>query len=109
MGECIATFLIGVLCIVLGFAHRRGHISSLHSYHRKRVAKEDILPFGKMVGLGTIIIGSGVVALSVLLAITLYTERDLFAIIGTAIVIVCLVVGLAISFKAMIRYNKGIF
>ena len=36
-------------------------------------------------------------------------ENDVFVLVGTAIMIVSIVVGLVISFRAMIKYNKGIF
>lgn len=105
----IVAFLVGVVCIVLGISNMRGNISSLHSYHRHRVSEEDRIPFGKQVGLGTIIIGIGIIVFSVLLSVTLYTENDIFALIGTALLIMGLVIGLVISFRAMQKYNKGIF
>ena len=109
MASSIVTFLVGVVFIVLGISNRRGNISSLHSYHRNRVSEEDRIPFGKQVGWGTILIGIGIIIFSILSAVTLYTENDIFILIGTAVLIVGIVAGLIISFKAMIKYNKGIF
>ena len=109
MASNIVTFLVGVVCIVLGISNMRGNISSLHSYHRHRVSEEDKIPFGKQVGLGTVIIGIGIIIFSFLSAVTLYTENNIFTLIGTAVLIVGIVVGLIMSFKAMIKYNKGIF
>lgn len=109
MAGYIVTFIVGVICIILGVSNMRGNISSLHSYHRHRVSEEDRVPFGKQVGLGTVIIGIGIVIFSVLLAVTIYTENDIFVLIGTAGMIVGIIIGMIISFKAMIRYNKGIF
>ena len=105
----IVTFFVGIICIIIGVSNMRGNISSLHSYHRNRVSDEDKIPFGKQVGLGTIIVGVGVIIFSILSSITLYTENNVFALIGTAIMIVGIIVGLLISFAAMIKYNKGIF
>lgn len=105
----IVTFLVGCVCIVLGISNMRGNISSLHSYHRHRVSKEDTIPFGRQVGLGTIIVGIGVVIFSVLSSVTLYTESNIFILAGTAFLIIGIVLGLIISFRAMIKYNKGIF
>ena len=105
----IVTFLVGVVCIVLGISNMRGNISSLHSYHRSRVSEEDRLPFGKQVGLGTIIVGIGIIVFSVLSSVTLYTENDIFILVGTAVLIIGIILGLVISFRAMIKYNKGIF
>ena len=109
MAGYIVSFLVGVICIVLGISNMRGNISSLHSYHRHRVSEEDRIPFGKLVGLGTIIIGIGIIIFSVLSAVTMYTENNIFIFVGTAFLIVGIIVGLIISFKAMIKYNKGIF
>ena len=105
----IVAFLVGVVCIVLGISNMRGNISSLHSYHRNRVSEEDRIPFGKQVGLGIIIVGIGIIVFSVLSSVTLYTENDIFILVGTAVLIIGIILGLVISFRAMIKYNKGIF
>ena len=109
MAGNIVTFLVGVVCIVLGISNMRGNISSLHSYHRSRVSEEDRIPFGKQVGLGTIIVGIGIIVFSVLSSVTLYAENDIFILVGTAVLIIGIILGLVISFRAMIKYNKGIF
>lgn len=109
MAGNIVNFLVGVIFIVLGISNMKGNISSLHSYHRNRVSEEDRIPFGKQVGLGIIIIGIGIIVFGVLSTVTLYTENNIFTLIGTAVLIVGIIVGLVISFKAMIKYNKGIF
>ena len=109
MAGNIVTFLVGVVCIVLGISNMRGNISSLHSYHKSRVSEEDRIPFGKQVGLGTIIVGIGIIVFSVLSSVTLYTENDIFILVGTAVLIIGIILGLVISFRAMIKYNKGIF
>ena len=109
MAGNIVTFLVGVVCIVLGISNMRGNISSLHSYHRSRVSEEDRIPFGKQVGLGTIIVGIGIIVFSVLSSVTLYTENDIFILVGTAVLIIGIILGLVISFRAMIKYNKDIF
>jgi len=109
MPAFIVTALVGVVCIVLGISNMKGNISSLHSYHRSRVSEEDRIPFGRMVGLGTIIIGVAIIVFSGLSAVTLYTDNEMFTLIGTGILIAGIIVGLVISFKAMIKYNKGIF
>ena len=109
MSGNIVTFLVGVVCIALGISNMRGNISSLHTYHRNRVSEEDRIPFGKQVGLGTIIVGICIILFGVLSSVTLYTENDIFILVGTAILIIGIILGLVISFRAMIKYNKGIF
>ena len=109
MAGNIVSLLVGVVCIILGISNMRGNISSLHSYHRHRVSEADRIPFGKQVGLGTILVGIGIIAFSVLASVTLYTENSICILAGTVILFVGIILGLAISFHAMIKYNKGIF
>ena len=42
MGELILQIIIGLSLIILGIINMKGNISMLHSYHRKRVKKEDV-------------------------------------------------------------------
>lgn len=109
MAGFVVAFLVGVVCIVLGIGNMRGNISSLHSYHRHRVREEDRAPLGRMVGLGTVIIGTAVSLFGILSSVTYYTNRQIFMWIGMGIMGVGFAVGLALSFYAMIKYNKGIF
>lgn len=109
MSAFIVTLIVGIVCIFLGISNMRGNISSIHSYHRSRVSEQDILPFGKRVGLGTIIIGCAIILFSILSSITLIKDNEIFCVIGTVILIAGIVIGLIISFSAMIKYNKGIF
>lgn len=87
----------------------RGDISSLHSYHRSRVSEEDVKPFGKMVGLGTLICGISVIVYSAFLFVGIKTSVEIYTIVGSALMIVGLIVGMALSFYAMKKYNGGIF
>ena len=105
----ILTALVGAACIVLGIGNMRGNLSSLHAYHRHRVAEEDRLPFGKKVGLGTVIVGGAVIIFSALCAVTALTEKQVFMLAGVGIMLFGLAAGLGISIDAMLRYNKGIF
>ncbi len=103
------TVILGIFIAVLGIINMTGNISSLHSYPRHRVSEEDRKPFGKLVGMGTLIIGVALILFGIL---SLFFEKSgtpLLTIIGTAELIVGIVVGLGISFYAMFKYNKGIF
>ena len=109
MSRLIVTVLIGILVCVLGAVNMTGNISSLHSYHRKRVREEDKKPFGRLVGMGNIIMGASVAILGVLIYVWEQTQILAYAIAGGVIIAVGMIVGLGISFFAMIKYNKGIF
>ena len=109
MGGFLVSFLVGVLCIILGINNMKGNISSIHSYHRSRVSEEDRIPFGKGVGLGTVIIGVAIILFSILSALSVAMGNDVFDLIGTGIMILGIVIGMIISFAAMKKYNNGIF
>lgn len=109
MGSFIAQVLLGAVCITLGRSNMKGNIASIHRYHRRRISEENKLPFGKMVGLGTIIIGCSIITFALLSLAAEQLHIDLLLIIGSAIVILGLAIGLGMSFYAMIRYNKGVF
>ena len=109
MAGFLVSALVGVVCIAIGISNRRGNISSLHSYHTKRVSEEDRIPFGKQVGLGTILIGIAVVIYSTLSAVAVHTGAAVWGAVGTAVMVAGLVIGIAITFHAMFKYNKGIF
>ena len=107
--ESIITAILGVVFIIIGVLNRKGNISMLHSYHTKRVTEQDRLPFGKMVGTGMIIIGVSMIVMGAMTFMTTVLQQNAYAVIGTVVLIVGLVVGMVITFYAMIKYNKGIF
>ena len=109
MTTMIITVAIGILLCVLGGINMTGNISSLHEYHRQRVTEEDRKPFGRLVGLGTLIIGLSVILFGVVLFLFEKTQATWLVWLGTAELIVGIAVGLVLSFYAMIKYNKGIF
>ena len=109
MIESIFAMLIGVVCIVMGCLHRKGNVDLLHSYHRNRVKEEDKIPFGKLVGLGVIIVGIALIIFGALSLVSTILQQELYLTVGYGVLIVGLVVGLGLSFYAMKKYNNGIF
>ena len=107
--ESIVTLIVGALICFFGVRNMMGDISSLHSYHRSRVNPEDVKPFGKMVGLGTLLCGVGVLVMSAFSFIAALSGIDALVIVGTVLMMVGIVVGCVISFYAMKKYNGGIF
>ena len=47
MMEFVIQIVIGVMLIIIGMFNIKGKTSLLHSYHKKRVKEEDVIPFGK--------------------------------------------------------------
>ena len=105
----IVCIILSIVFIVIGIINAKGNISMLHSYHRNRVKKEDILPFGKKVGAGMIIIGISMMVFGGLSVAADIFSNEILNLVGVAIMGVGLIVGLVITFKAMIKYNGGIF
>lgn len=102
MGEKLIQIIIGLVLIIVGTLNIKGNISMLHSYHRKRIKEEDIKPFGKKVGIGTIIIGITIIAAGLCMFFN-------YADISNVILIIGLVTGCIVIFYALFKYNKGIF
>ena len=109
MTAYIVTLIVGIVIICLGVSNMRGTISSLHSYHRHRVKEEDKSPFGRLVGIGTIIMGVGLIIFGILSLIAYFVEIIALTWIGIGFMILGFAVGLPITFYAMIKYNHGIF
>ena len=102
MGEFIIQVVIGLALIVVGIFNMKGNISMLHSYHRKRVKEEDVIPFGKRVGIGSIIIGISIIVAGIFTILN-YTN------ISNVVLSIGITMGITIIFYAMFKYNKGIF
>ncbi len=109
MESFLLLFAVGAILIILGAINMTGNISSLHWYHRQRVTEENRKPFGRLVGLGTLIIGLSVILYGALLFVFERTQMSGLMIAATAILIAGIVAGLGLNFYAMIKYNKGIF
>ena len=109
MYEYIFAILVGVVCIVIGILNMGGNVSMLHSYHRKRVKEEDIRPFGRLVGIGMMVVGAAITVAGVLSMIAYKTENKTLDVVGYVIIGIGLAVGLGFAFYAMKKYNKGIF
>ena len=101
--------ILGIFLMFLGANNMRGKIGSIHWYHRRRVREEDILPFGRLMGLGTVFCGAGAICLGLMMWLGQQTGKAVFADNGAAAVIAGLAAGLALSVYAMLKYNRGIF
>ena len=109
METFIVTASLGLLVCVLGIINMTGNISFLHWYHRQRVTEENRKPFGKLVGLGTLIIGLSTIVFGVLFLIFEQTKLTALVILGEIELIACIIAGIIVSFYAMKKYNGGIF
>ncbi len=109
MAAFITVSGLGILISVLGLINMTGNISSLHWYHRQRVTEENKKPLGKLVGIGTLIIGLAMIVFGILFLISEHTQLMALVIIGVIELIVSIIVGMIISLYAINKYNGGIF
>lgn len=109
MDSAFGPVILGVFIIILGLSNMKGNISSVHRYHRSRVSEADRLPFGRMIGAGTIICGGSLMISGCLSLLAEMLHVEVFTLAGSIILITGLAAGLLLSFYAMIKYNKGIF
>ena len=105
----ITYLIVGILFIVIGILNTKGNISMIHSYHIKNIKEEDIKPFGKLMGLGMIIVGSFLIISGIFLAVSEKTGNTLCMTLSNILMIVGFLIGLPIVFYAIKKYNKTIF
>ena len=103
------TFIVGAILIILGISHTKGNISSLHSYHIKNIKEEDILPFGKRVGIGNIIIGISIILYSILMAIFETLKIKMLLAASIFVLLIGILIGIVIALRAIIKYNHSLF
>ena len=100
--DSIEQLVIGTLLAVLGIFNMKGNIASIHWYNRRRVTKENQKPYCMCMGLGTLIIGIGIIVSGVVQAFAGVEIGSVFIVIGV-------VVGLTLMLYAQFKYNRGIF
>lgn len=93
---------IGGIISALGIFNLRGNIGSIHWYNRRKVTKENQLPYCRCMGLGTLIMGASMILAGIVQAI-LNPE------IGAIIIVIGIIIGLVLILYAQFKYNKGIF
>ncbi len=109
MEKLIIPVILGVALIIMGIVNMTGNISTLRRHHRKRVAPEDVKPFGRLVGIGTVIIGICIALMGVFDHVAQTTNNPSLSSVGMIVLPVGLLFGTGIMIFAMIKYNKGIF
>ena len=93
---------IGTIIAVLGIFNLRGNIGSIHWYNRRKVSKEDQLPYCRCVGLGTLLIGAAMIISGFLQALVSVDA-------GAVVILIGLIIGLVLILYAQFKYNRGIF
>ena len=93
---------LGLILIVIGIFNRKGHISTIHWYNRRKVSEADRPAYGKWMGLGTILCGAGLMAGGIF---QYFAPEGIWSIP----VVVGLVIGLGLMLYAQLKFNHGLF
>ena len=108
MVEAIIGIIIGIGCIVIGILNMKGNIKMLHSYHTNNIKEEDKIPFGRLVGIGTLVIGISLIIYGSLNVAYTINQNDLFVVLSNILLVIGLIIGICICLFAIKKYNKKI-
>ena len=104
--EYIIILVLGILIIPLGIMNIKGNISSIHWYNRTRITEETRPKYGKLMGIGTVVISAGLIISAI---INIMMDAEIAITISGGITLVSVIVGVGFMLYAQIKYNKGIF
>lgn len=100
--ENMGLIAIGILMILIGVFNLKGNIASIHWYNRRKVSKENQLPYCRLHGFGCVIIGASMIVSAIAQALGSIELGGLITLTGVTI-------GFALMLYAQFKYNKGIF
>ena len=109
MIEGIVIIVISLIVFLIGCSNSKGNISSLHSYHTKRIEEENKIIFGKKVGRGMRIVSLGLIFYGATFILEeVYNNIQIITYCNYAGIIFG-ALGLIVCLSAIIKYNKGLF
>ena len=104
--EYIIMLVLGILLIPLGIMNIKGNISSIHWYNRTRITEETRPKYGKLMGIGTVVISTGLIISGI---INIILDAEIAITVSGGITLISVIVGVGFMLYAQIKYNKGIF
>ena len=106
MGVNITMLILGILLTIIGIENVKGNIASVHWYNRRCITEETRPKYGKFACIGTLIIAGGLIFSAVL---NMLVKMNIAVLIGGAITLITVIVGIVFILYAQFKYNKGIF
>lgn len=106
MAVNIPMLILGILMVFIGIENVKGNIASIHWYNRRRITEETRPKYGKLMGIGTLVIAGGLIFSAVL---NMIVKMNIAVLIGGAITLITVIVGIVFILYAQFKYNKGIF
>ena len=93
---------LGAILTALGIFNMCGNIGSIHWYNRRKVTKENQKAYCMLVGLGTLVVGIGLIASAIVQAFVGIELSSIIMVLG-------ILVGLTLILIAQFKYNRGLF
>lgn len=100
--EYVSMIAMSLILIFLGIFNLQGNIGSIHWYNRRKVTKENQLPYCRLHGIGCITIGISMILCAILSVFG-------YIVIGEFITLIGVIIGFGCILYAQFKYNKGIF
>lgn len=100
--EYIILLIFAICIIILGIFNFKGNIASIHWYNRSKVTRENTKKYGKIMGIGTLIIGICMVVTAILQMI--FNNENIWY-----ITVLGIIIGWIFMIYGQLKYNKGIF
>lgn len=99
---CTVEFMTGLACVVLGvLIWKKQKVSLIHDYHYRNVKKADIPAYTRSIGMGLILIGTGILI------------TGIFDLMGSPLwwipMLAGFVIGTAVIIIGQKKYNGSIF
>ena len=107
--ELFFLFLVGVFCIGSGISNMRGNISTIHWHIRDNVTEENKIPFARLIGLDSIIVGTSTLVFGGFAIAAEKSENYDLLWVGLVITVIGYAIGLILGFYAVKKYNGHIF
>jgi len=93
---------LGAILTALGIFNMCGNIGSIHWYNRRKVTKENQKAYCMLIGLGTLVVGIGLIAAAIVQAFVGIELSSIIMVLG-------ILVGLTLILIAQFKYNRGLF
>ena len=100
--EYVTMIAMACILIFLGIFNLQGNIGSIHWYNRRKVTKENQLPYCRLHGIGCITIGIAMI-------LSAFFNAFEYVAIGGFITLIGVIIGFGFILYAQFKYNKGIF
>ena len=103
----IIQLITGIGLSIFGFLQMTGYINAVHVRHRRGVTPQEMKKFLSLVGMGILFIGLSFLLLGSFLVIAQIFKKNIFFILGLAVLFLFLIIGSLIIALSFWKYNRN--